>query len=80
MIFQLLFVVPLSASPSNRGISTPKLWYEKVVDAIIGDEEGPHQKYALICQQCFEHNGLVPPHEYETKCIVETIIICKYHT
>jgi hypothetical protein len=46
--------------------ATGKVWYEKMVEAIIGDAEGPHQKYALICQQCFEHNGLVLPEEYPT--------------
>ncbi|KAJ3416824.1 hypothetical protein HDV05_008409 [Chytridiales sp. JEL 0842] len=50
--------IPPSPAPANR------MWYERVVEAIVGDAEGPHQKYALICQQCFEHNGLVLPEEY----------------
>ncbi|KAJ3109083.1 hypothetical protein HDU97_009201 [Phlyctochytrium planicorne] len=62
---------PLSqpGSPSLTQFGTPnsgkKYWYDKVVEAIIG-EEGPQQKYALICQQCFEHNGLVLPEDYAT--------------
>ncbi|KAI9099493.1 hypothetical protein DFS34DRAFT_693892 [Phlyctochytrium arcticum] len=42
----------------------PKGWFDKVVDVIIGDNEGPANKYALICEDCFTHNGLVPPHAY----------------
>ncbi|KAJ3300920.1 hypothetical protein HDU76_005967 [Blyttiomyces sp. JEL0837] len=48
--------------------SAKKNWYDRVVDALIGDGESPQQKYALICQQCFEHNGLVPPEEYNNAC------------
>ena len=39
-------------------------WVDRILDLIIGEQEGPHQKYALICEQCFEHNGLCPPQEY----------------
>ncbi|KAJ1565777.1 hypothetical protein HK405_011630 [Cladochytrium tenue] len=35
-----------------------------MAEAIIGDVEGPHQKFALICENCFAHNGLVMPEEY----------------
>ncbi|KAI9341818.1 hypothetical protein DFJ73DRAFT_843438 [Zopfochytrium polystomum] len=47
-------------------VSSPKPWYEKFAEALIGDSEEPHQKYALICQNCFVHNGLVLPEEYPT--------------
>ncbi|KAI8855024.1 hypothetical protein BC829DRAFT_379023 [Chytridium lagenaria] len=66
--------IPPTAAILENSLSAPVLgtpgsgtrnWYDKVVDAIIGDE-GPQQKYALICQQCFEHNGLVLPDEYGT--------------
>ncbi|RKP04584.1 hypothetical protein THASP1DRAFT_33632 [Thamnocephalis sphaerospora] len=39
-------------------------WFDRVVDAIVG-EEGPASKYALICQRCHTHNGLVLPEELE---------------
>ncbi|KAJ3216544.1 hypothetical protein HDU67_009329 [Dinochytrium kinnereticum] len=52
-----------SSSQFGTPNTTQRNWYDKVVDAIIGDEQ-PQQKYALICQQCFEHNGLVLPEEY----------------
>jgi hypothetical protein len=33
---------------------------DKVADALIGESENsPDSKYALICQNCFTHNGLV---------------------
>ena len=45
--------------PSNE-----RHWYDKIVDVIVGDE-GPETKYALICGQCFTHNGLALPQEIE---------------
>lgn len=35
-----------------------------MVDVVIG-EEGPETKYAIICEQCFAHNGLVVAEELE---------------
>jgi hypothetical protein len=34
---------------------------DKLADALLGgdNEESPASKYALICQKCFAHNGLV---------------------
>jgi len=40
-------------------------WYDKLVDALVG-EDGPETKYALICNHCSTHNGLVLPQEIET--------------
>ncbi|KAI8138757.1 hypothetical protein BJV82DRAFT_629600 [Fennellomyces sp. T-0311] len=40
-------------------------WYDRVVDAIVGDA-GPDTKFALICNFCFTHNGLVMPEEVDT--------------
>jgi endoplasmic reticulum junction formation protein lunapark len=39
-----------------------KHWYDKVADAILGDDDtvtGASSRYALICNKCFAHNGLV---------------------
>ncbi|KAI0278391.1 hypothetical protein BGY98DRAFT_1089567 [Russula aff. rugulosa BPL654] len=40
-----------------------KLWYDKLADALLGDDESSVNpaaaRYALICQKCFAHNGLV---------------------
>ena len=39
-----------------------KQWYDKLADAILGDDDAtgsPSSRYALICQKCFSHNGLV---------------------
>ncbi|KAJ3298146.1 hypothetical protein HK104_011139 [Borealophlyctis nickersoniae] len=38
--------------------------FDKLVDFMIGETDGPHHKYALICEECFTHNGLVPPEKY----------------
>ncbi|KAJ3367785.1 hypothetical protein HDU91_001107 [Kappamyces sp. JEL0680] len=41
-----------------------RTWIDRVLDAVVGEAEGPQSKYALICEKCFVHNGLVLPHEY----------------
>lgn len=48
----------LQSSPVNQ----PKTWVDKIMDSIIGEETG--HKYALICKNCFSHNGLVEKEEY----------------
>lgn len=46
-----------------------KQWYDKLADAILGDDEASggaqHSRYALICENCFAHNGLVRDSEYD---------------
>ncbi|KAF9226962.1 hypothetical protein BS17DRAFT_776398 [Gyrodon lividus] len=55
----------LQLSPTPQPIqATRKQWYDKVADAILGDDDGQSvsvaaSRYALICQRCFAHNGLV---------------------
>lgn len=51
-------------SPSYGSSSNERHWYDKIVDVIVG-EDGPDTKYALICGQCFAHNGLALPQEIE---------------
>ncbi|KAG6819751.1 hypothetical protein H0H93_009051, partial [Arthromyces matolae] len=40
-----------------------KQWYDKVADALLGDDDhtpnASSSRYALICEKCFAHNGLV---------------------
>ncbi|XP_075036674.1 endoplasmic reticulum junction formation protein lunapark [Mixophyes fleayi] len=36
---------------------------DKVVEYLVGD--GPQNRYALICQQCFSHNGMALKEEFE---------------
>lgn len=36
---------------------------DKMVDYLIGD--GPANRFAMICQQCFKHNGMALQEEYE---------------
>ena len=47
-----------------------KQWYDRVADALLGDEVtgsggGSEQRYALICEKCFMHNGLVKEEWFE---------------
>lgn len=51
-----------AATPPTPMPPRRKQWYDKVADAILGDDElegSASSRYALICQKCFAHNGLV---------------------
>jgi hypothetical protein len=50
--------------PSQNQPSTERTWLDRLMDALVGEEEGPERRYALICEKCFAHNGLVRPEEY----------------
>lgn len=59
----------LIASPPAP-VGTPrKQWYDKLADAILGDDEqsfqSPSSRFALICEKCFNHNGLVKESMWE---------------
>ncbi|KIJ69683.1 hypothetical protein HYDPIDRAFT_104277 [Hydnomerulius pinastri MD-312] len=60
----------LQLSPTPQPIqATRKQWYDKLADAILGDDEQSvsvaASRYALICQKCFAHNGLVKESQWE---------------
>jgi len=46
-----------------------KQWYDKLADAILGEDDpsfaSPSARYALICEKCFNHNGLVKESMWE---------------
>lgn len=47
-----------------------KQWFDKLADAILGDDDDgtvgvSASRYALICQKCFAHNGLVKESMWE---------------
>jgi len=63
---------PRPAQVYNPSLSLPSIpppqrhWYDRVVDAVLGeDTESPHTRFALICQKCFSHNGLVRETQWE---------------
>ncbi|CAO1399044.1 unnamed protein product [Diamesa serratosioi] len=43
--------------PSSKGV------VDKMVDYLIGD--GPANRFAMICQECYKHNGMALQEEYE---------------
>ncbi|TFK46504.1 hypothetical protein OE88DRAFT_1667497 [Heliocybe sulcata] len=53
----------LAAAQQAPATPPRKQWYDKLADALLGDDEpttsSPASKYALICEKCFAHNGLV---------------------
>jgi len=45
-----------------------KQWYDKLADALLGSDEAlvpGVNKYALICEKCFTHNGLAEPEKWQ---------------
>jgi len=74
-----------SAAPNPFPMGPPrKRWYDKVADALLGDEEhdisSPSSRYALICERCFTHNGLVKESMWEDareclSCCIHTLLI-----
>ncbi|KIJ34298.1 hypothetical protein M422DRAFT_52067 [Sphaerobolus stellatus SS14] len=58
-------------SPTVQSFPPPrKQWYDKLADAILGDDtagaaSSPASRYALICERCFTHNGLVTEAQWE---------------
>lgn len=68
-----------SQPPPNITLSPPvaiqprKQWYDKLADAVLGDDGGDSDvaRYALICEKCFAHNGLVKESVWE-----ETQYVC----
>ncbi|KDR84493.1 hypothetical protein GALMADRAFT_133778 [Galerina marginata CBS 339.88] len=51
------------ATPTYPLAPPRKQWYDKLADALLGDDDlniaSPSSRYALICEKCFNHNGLV---------------------
>ena len=54
---------------SNSGL------YDHLLGALLGENElGPDKRYALICSNCFKHNGLAPPGKLDS----EVRYVCPY--
>ena len=57
-----------------------KLWYDKLADALLGDDESSVNpaaaRYALICQKCFAHNGLVKEEMWEDARTLDLVLPC----
>nr|CAG8619518.1 13791_t:CDS:2 [Entrophospora candida] len=49
-------------SIDKTNIQNQRHWYDKLVDAIVGEDE---QKYALICKNCYTWNGLAFASEFD---------------
>ncbi|CAE7223485.1 unnamed protein product [Rhizoctonia solani] len=61
--------VPASGPPMPV-VSPQRGWLDKVADKVLGEDESPlgvaQSRYALICERCFSHNGLVKENDWET--------------
>ncbi|WVF72482.1 hypothetical protein IAT40_007297 [Kwoniella sp. CBS 6097] len=54
LTMQMHSMQPMLPTPEKR-------WYDRVVDSILGEDpsQAAQSKYALVCGECFRHNGLV---------------------
>lgn len=58
-------------APQNLNTTFPlqnqiaRTWVDRVLDLIVG-EESPGTRFALICENCFNHNGLALPEELDS--------------
>ncbi|OCB91913.1 hypothetical protein A7U60_g809 [Sanghuangporus baumii] len=61
--------VPDQQTPQAALVPPKKQWFDRLADALLGDDElgadGAKNRYALICQKCFAHNGLVKEELWE---------------
>lgn len=64
ILYSCCAVSPQQPLPPPR-----KLWYDKLADALLGEDESPlnaaASRYALICEKCSNHNGLVKEDMWE---------------
>ncbi|WWC85216.1 uncharacterized protein L201_000075 [Kwoniella dendrophila CBS 6074] len=51
---QMQSIQPVLPTPEKR-------WYDRIADTILGEDpsHAAQSKYALVCGECFRHNGLV---------------------
>ncbi|KAK7453453.1 hypothetical protein VKT23_011725 [Stygiomarasmius scandens] len=54
---------PSSPTPPPPG-PPRKQWYDKLADVVLGEDDQV-ARYALICEKCFSHNGLVKESVWE---------------
>lgn len=64
----VFFFYLLGLHPPGPPLARPVLPRERgaldrIVEYLVGD--GPQNRYALICQQCFSHNGMALKEEFE---------------
>ncbi|KAI9298504.1 hypothetical protein K502DRAFT_322800 [Neoconidiobolus thromboides FSU 785] len=57
---------PRTSQAPNIQVEGGQPWFGKLMDAIVGEEEKNMDatKFALICSNCFAHNGLVSANDY----------------
>ena len=64
-----IFTYTCAETPQQPLPPPRKLWYDKIADALLGDDDSSvnaaASRYALICQKCFAHNGLVKEELWE---------------
>ncbi|KAF8967540.1 hypothetical protein BDZ97DRAFT_1755963 [Flammula alnicola] len=60
---------PQALTPAQPLPPPRKQWYDKLADALLGEDDpniaSPSSRYALICEKCFAHNGLVKESMWE---------------
>lgn len=67
----------ITATPQRPMPPPQKQWYDKLADALLGADEvssPSHTRYALVCENCFAHNGLVRESDWDDTS--ELILSC----
>lgn len=59
--------------PPAGPVQTKRYWYDRLADVVLGEDGNADDtsRYALICEKCFAHNGLVKESVWE-----ETQYVC----
>jgi len=53
----------LSGTPATPPEPPRRQWIDKIVDVVLGDDDAA--RFALICEKCYSHNGLVKESVWE---------------
>ncbi|KAI6214813.1 hypothetical protein M3Y94_00312400 [Aphelenchoides besseyi] len=62
------FTPAIRRQPIRPFIPPSRTPIDKILDYIVGD--GPSNRFALICQQCYVHNGMCLPEEFKSMAFI----------
>ncbi|KAI6187849.1 Endoplasmic reticulum junction formation protein lunapark [Aphelenchoides besseyi] len=62
------FTPAIRRQPIRPFIQPSRTPIDKILDYIVGD--GPSNRFALICQQCYVHNGMCLPEEFKSMAFI----------
>lgn len=77
---EMLKKVPPAFNPGVNKENGRKSFQDRILDLIIGSDhnESVEDRYALICERCFTHNGLAPPGSKDPSKVLYICRRCGY--